>query len=88
MTTHTTIDTITDDQIETLRDEAGAAGDLVQVAICDVALAGGLAEIAEIPHETRAALEALGIIPEHIDADVRARAECARVIADAEAQQD
>jgi hypothetical protein len=33
--------------------------------------------------EHRAELRALGIIPEHIDADVRARADCARVIAQA-----
>ena len=71
---------ITDEQIEALRAEAAAAGDMVQVAICDVALASGLADVAEIPHETRAPLEAIGIIPEHVDADVRARGECARVI--------
>jgi deoxyribose-phosphate aldolase len=36
----TTIDTLTDSQIETLRDEAGAAGDVDMVVICDAALAG------------------------------------------------
>jgi len=51
--------TITDEQIEALRTEAGAAGDLDQVAICDRAL---------------------------LEGDAEARAECARVIADAEAQ--
>lgn len=78
--TRVTADTITDEQIETLRDEASEAGDLLQVAICDVALATGLSEIADVPHEYRIELEALGIIPEHVGADVVARAECARVI--------
>lgn len=59
-TTYTTPETITDEQIEALRAEAGAAGDLAQVAICDRA----------------------------IDGDMQARAECARVIADAQAQQE
>lgn len=54
----TTIETVTKNQIQALRTEAGAAGDLKQVAICDRAL----------------------------DGDEAARAECARVIADAEAQ--
>lgn len=36
----TTIETITDEQIETLATEAGAAGDSEQVAICERALAG------------------------------------------------
>jgi hypothetical protein len=36
----TTIETITNEQIETLRAEAGQAGDLDQVAVCDAALAG------------------------------------------------
>lgn len=40
MTTTTTIETITDDQITALRDEAGVAGDLEQVALCEQALAG------------------------------------------------
>lgn len=34
----TTIDTITDEQIETLRTEAGAAGDASQADLCRVAL--------------------------------------------------
>lgn len=49
---------VTDMQIKALRSEAGSAGDLEQVAICDRALRG----------------------------DDDARAECARVIADAAAQ--
>lgn len=35
----TTIETITTEQIETLRTEAGTAGDMEQVALCDAALA-------------------------------------------------
>ena len=57
--TISTISTITNEQIEALRAEAGAAGDTAQVAICDRAL----------------------------DGDAVARAECARVIADAAAMQ-
>lgn len=53
----TTATTITDSQMEALREEAGAHGDLEQVAICDRALDGSEAD----------------------------RAECARVIAEAEA---
>jgi hypothetical protein len=36
----TTTETLTDEQIETLRDEAGAAGDLEMVETCERALAG------------------------------------------------
>lgn len=82
----TTIDTLTDDQIEALRAESVAAGDLLMTAICDVALLGELDRIADVD-EQRAALEAMGIIPEHVGADVIARREIARVIADAEAQE-
>ena len=38
MTTETTIETITDEQIEALRTEAGAAGDEEQVDLCRWAL--------------------------------------------------
>lgn len=38
---------ITNSQIEALRNEAATAGDLVMVAICDRALAGDEAAIAE-----------------------------------------
>lgn len=82
-----TADTITDLQIWALRDEAAAAGDEAQVIICDIALASGLADMID-PGEHRAALEAIGIIPEHIDADLRARAECARVIAQGRPPED
>lgn len=76
---------ITDEQIETLRSEAAQAGDTLQVALCDVALASGLTYIAEVG-EHRAELETLGVVPEHVDADVRARELCAQAIADAQAQ--
>lgn len=56
----TTLDTMTETQIEALSTEAGQHGDLAQVAICARALAG----------------------------EATARAECLRVIRDAEAQQD
>jgi len=38
--TATTLETLADDQITTLRTEAGSAGDLAQVALCDRALTG------------------------------------------------
>jgi len=50
--------TATDEQIETLRAEAGVAGDAEMVSICDAAL----------------------------DGHAQARIECARVIAEAQAQ--
>ena len=45
-----------------------------------------IAAIAEIDESVRGDLEVLGIIPEHVGADLAARAECARVIADDAAQ--
>lgn len=51
----TTIDTITTAQISTLRDEAGAHGDLEMVAICQRALAGDAAAIAECVRVIRSA---------------------------------
>ena len=39
--------TITQEQIQALRDEAGQAGDLEQVAICDRALEGDETAMAE-----------------------------------------
>lgn len=42
-----TIDTITDEQIEALRSEAGVADDQKQIAICDRALDGDDAARAE-----------------------------------------
>lgn len=70
---------VDDEQIEALRAEAGEAGDLLHVALCNVALAGVLGEIADVGDQ-HGALVAMGIIPEHVDADVRARAACATAI--------
>lgn len=38
-----TLDTLTDEQVETLRTESAATGDLLMVAICDIALIGEMA---------------------------------------------
>ena len=86
----TTIDTITDEQIKQLMTEAGAAGDLMQVAVCRVALATALHEIADIDDIEGAwsHLESIGIYAARVDASDLARAECVRVIRDAEAQND
>jgi hypothetical protein len=78
-----TMKEITDEQIEALRSEAAQAGDTLQVALCDVALASGLTDMAEVG-EHRAELETLGVVPEHVDADVKARKLCAQAIADDE----
>lgn len=79
--------TITDEQIETLSDEADAAGDATTVALCAVALATGLGETAEIEPAQRATLERLGVIPEHVGADVAAREILTRQIAAARAME-
>lgn len=88
---------ITDSQIRTLRNEARAAGDYVQVVICDVAL-----DEADVSDET--SLDADGL-PDYSGgghsasdlADIRrwlrsdrqaARVECERVIAEARAMAD
>jgi hypothetical protein len=76
---------VTDRQIRALRREANSAGDLLQVAICDIALASGIGDIAPIDETLRAELESLGIIPESVSADTVARAECARAISEARA---
>lgn len=81
----TTEESLTDEQIETLLAEAERARDYLAAAICAVALASHLDEIADVG-EHRADLEALGIIPEHVDADVHARREVARMIREAEVQ--
>jgi hypothetical protein len=79
--------TISNRQIRALRAEAAEAGDDLQVACCDIALG-------EFDHELREALR----LREKLDADLMlrarrtwptadaARAACARVIADAQAQ--
>lgn len=83
-------ETITDRQIEELREEALAAHtpDLVQSSLCAVALATDLGEVAEIEESVRADLEQLGVIPEHVGADVVARGLCARAINSARARED
>lgn len=81
MTTKT-ID-ITDDQIEALRIEAGQAGDSLQIACCVIALADDRDRWARAVSEAKwAQADALWPSP------AAARAECARVIADATAQQE
>lgn len=55
----TTTETLTTDQIRQLRTEAGQAGDLSQVALCDKALAGDEAarrECAEVISDAEAML--------------------------------
>lgn len=51
----TTIETITDEQIEALKSEARDAGDFEQVTLCDKALAGNAAARAECVRVIRAA---------------------------------
>lgn len=52
--------TVTDEQIETLRDEASEAGDLAQMAICTRALAGDAAARRECERVIRAARAQVG----------------------------
>lgn len=76
----TTTATITDRQICTLKSEAAEAGDLRMAMICDLAVAG--------PQSLEGAepgTEAADLLDEGRDQSW-ARAECARVIADAAAQ--
>ena len=74
MTNHTTADNITDEQIEALRDEAASANDLDQMYLCLRALGETLEPVY---HDGG---PAMGM------SVAAARAECASVIADAEAQ--
>lgn len=71
---------ITDDQIRALREESGEGGDIAQVACCDVAL-GEVCDSYDGGWQDDDIAEILTWTPE------RARAECARVIEDAQAQQ-
>lgn len=71
---------ITTGQIRKLRSEAIKTGNRLQVSICDVALTRGLDTVAEYPDDLRSDLVALGIIPEHIGADMEAREVCDRVV--------
>jgi len=64
----TTIDTITDEQIITLGEEAGCAGDLAMVAICERAIDGAdeaRAECVEVIRDAEAQRE-----PENRDFDL------------------
>lgn len=64
----TTIDTITDEQIITLGEEAGCAGDLAMVAICERAIGGdeeARAECVEVIRDAEAQWE-----PEDRDFDL------------------
>lgn len=69
--------TVTDAQIRQLRLDASDAGDLLQCAICDVATHGYVEDVDLLDSE-RAQVAAM--------TREQARAECARVIADALAQ--
>jgi hypothetical protein len=84
---------ITDEQIEALMTEAGAAGDQAQVALCLVALdreidsdldMGDASDVA-LAVDRRRALERIGIIPEHLGAVDAAREACASAIRAAKA---
>lgn len=90
MTITETVDlamSVEDAQLERLLSDAGRAGDQMQVALCLIALQRTEESWQrECLDEVRARLERIGVIPEHIDADVLARAECARVIRDAGVQ--
>lgn len=85
--TYITPETVTDEQIAQLRDEAGAAADHVMATICDIALGGDPDPrvVRHIPTADRAVF-ALGLAGK-FSSTPQARAECARVIADARAQE-
>lgn len=73
---------ITDAQIEALRTEAGAAGDSLQVALCDVALGReDRVRDSQIP-----AMERVGVVLERSDAADVARSLCERAIGAGAAQ--
>lgn len=88
-----TAETITHDQIRTLRAEARTAGDSLQVVICDIALSGeaGLvddgASLDDYEPDTRDALYKLGLDPAKVNADVKACGLCAEAINEARAQE-
>jgi hypothetical protein len=73
------MDTITDEQILQLRAEADKVGDFGLVRICDLALNPPIAHIAP-------GLAKLGV--HEIAGRLSARAECARIISDAEAMRE
>ena len=75
----TTPENITDEQIKQLSREAAEAGDLEQIAICSRALRQS--PTCELYEYEGAPVPPFATVEE-------ARAECARVVADAEAQQN
>lgn len=77
-----TAESVTNEQIAALRDESAVAGDRAMVAICRIALG----ETSEDVGADMALDEAEDAKVCRYEARVDARAECARVIADAEAQ--
>ncbi len=83
MTTTQTID-ITNDQIESLMYESGEAGDGLQIACCAIALDMGGEARAKRAVTAAEWARAVALWPEA----ATARAECARVITDAQAQQE
>lgn len=78
----TTIDTITTNQIKSLRNAAGEANDLAQIVICDVALGR---EMDDDDYRDRAAHEAADFARARTMSREAALVECVRVISDAEA---
>lgn len=87
MTTRTTHYDITDAQIEALADAAGWHADYQQVAICELALYGEISPgaIRQMGDEAHSAEDRARILSMTQD---EARAECARVIAEAAALAD
>jgi hypothetical protein len=76
---------ITDDEIMELRREAAEAGDMLQVALCHIALCDFDADFYSYvgknsAREIRRELETRGIIPEHVGAAVLAREECEKAV--------
>ena len=85
MARRTTTENVTEKQIRALRRESAEAGDFLQVAICDVAIDGpiNLSDYTTLDDVPAAKLAWLRSMTRR-----EAEAECVRVIADAEAQDD
>lgn len=81
----TTEETLTEEQIEAFRVAAWQHRDYLAAAICEVALATGLDEIADVD-EHASELEGLGIYYTHVGADLVARREVVRMIREADVQ--
>lgn len=86
-TTTRTADAITDEQITALRAEAGQAGDHAMAVICAIALGDEWAESIDHRVLRHVSREDRDRIDSAFATVATARAECARVIADAEAQE-